>query len=34
MSILVTANQHGIDAIDYLTRLARTPNPTTFPLLS
>ena len=34
MSVLVTANQHGIDAIDYLTRLARTPNPTTFPLLS
>ena len=33
MSVLVTANQRGIDVIDYLTRLARAPNPATIPLL-
>jgi transposase len=33
MSVLVTANQRGIDAIDYLVRLARAPTPTAIPLL-
>ena len=33
MSVLVTANQQGIDAIDYLTQLARAPASTTIPLL-
>ena len=33
MSVLVTANQHGIDAIDYLVGLARAPTPTAIPLL-
>lgn len=32
MSVLVTANQRGIDAIDYLVQLARAPTPATIPL--
>ena len=34
MSVLVTANQRGIDAIDYLTQLARAPNPANIALLT
>jgi hypothetical protein len=33
MSVLRTAQQHGIDAIGYLTALARAPNPTAIPPL-
>lgn len=34
MTVLRTAHQHGIDAVDYLTRLARAPNPATVPLFT
>lgn len=33
MSVLRTAHQQGVDAIDYLTALARAPNPTAIPPL-
>ena len=33
MSVLRTAHQHGIDAIGYLTALARAPDPTAIPPL-
>lgn len=33
MSVLRTASQQGIDAIDYLTRLARAPAPQAIPTL-
>jgi hypothetical protein len=33
MSVLRTAEQHGIDGIDYLASLARAPNPTVIPAL-
>lgn len=33
MSVLRTAGQQGVDAIDYLTGLARAPNPATHPTL-
>jgi hypothetical protein len=29
MSVIRTATQHGVDAIDYLTSLARGPDPRT-----
>jgi hypothetical protein len=33
MSALRTAHQNGIDGIDYLTALARAPDPTAIPPL-
>jgi transposase len=34
MSVLRTTAQQGVDTIDYLTRLARAPNPATIPLFT
>lgn len=34
MSVLRTATQQGVDAIDYLARLARAPTPDAIPSLS
>ena len=34
MTVLRTATQQGVDAIDYLAHLARAPNPATFPLFT
>lgn len=33
MSVLRTATQQGVDAIDYLARLARAPTPDAIPSL-
>lgn len=33
-TVLQTATQQGVDAIDYLTQLARAPNPATIPLFT